>query len=220
MYKIDHALYSSSSYYQGLTHFIDIEAKKDSGRVHYYLTKAFHDGFSDANVLLNYMSKKKTDKTVVLKQVFEWYIDNHDLDRLKMVYSLGFVYHHGRGIGVDCKLAFQYYEIAVNQGDANAKIQLADMYKGGLGVKKNFGEAIDLYSKIPDKDDCSCYALRGLGLLYDLGDGAEKEDEKAFEYYKMSEYEGNKDAYYNIALLYYYGKGVANNFDAAFEFFE
>jgi TPR repeat protein len=36
----------------------------------------------------------------------------------------------------------------------------------------------------------------------------------------LSQDEGNKGAYYNIALLYYDGKGVAQDFFASFEYFE
>jgi hypothetical protein len=43
---------------------------------------------------------------------------------------------------------------------------------------------------------------------------------KAYEYYLLSQEEGNKDAYYNIALLYYYGKGVCQDFFFSFESFE
>jgi TPR repeat protein len=64
------------------------------------------------------------------------------------------------------------------------------------------------------------YSLRGLGLLYEHGDGVEKDYKKAYEYYLLSQEEGNKGAYYNIALLYYYGKGICQDFFASFESFE
>jgi TPR repeat protein len=36
----------------------------------------------------------------------------------------------------------------------------------------------------------------------------------------MSQQRGNKGAYYNIALLYYYGKGVAQDLFASFGYFK
>jgi TPR repeat protein len=48
----------------------------------------------------------------------------------------------------------------------------------------------------------------------------EKDYKKAYEYYLLSQEEGNKGAYYNIALLYYYGKGICQDFFASFESFE
>ncbi|KAI8875765.1 HCP-like protein, partial [Backusella circina FSU 941] len=83
---------------------------------------------------------------------------------------------------------------------------------------QDFSKALECY-KLTEGVNKS-YALRGLGLLYEHGDGVEKDYKKAFEYYKLSEDEGNKGAYYNIALLYYHGKGVAKDVTAAFKYFE
>jgi hypothetical protein len=59
-------------------HFIDVEYINDTRRDTYYLTNASHEGSSDANTLLSYINEEVIDKTVILKQVFDWHMDNQN----------------------------------------------------------------------------------------------------------------------------------------------
>jgi TPR repeat protein len=79
-------------------------------------------------------------------------------------------------------------------------------------------KALDYYQSVPEGTQRS-YALRGIGLLYEHGDGVEQDYQTALNYYQDAAKEHNKAAYYNIAFIYYYGKGVKKDYTTSFEWF-
>ena len=73
----------------------------------------------------------------------------------KSVYSgLGYIWYYGRTGKKDYAQAFHWFSLAAENGDVQAEYKLADMYKNGYGVEKNYDkykEIIErLYPKIKD----------------------------------------------------------------------
>lgn len=58
--------------------------------------------------------------------------------------GLGYIWYYGRTGERDYEKAFKYYSKAAKNGYLKSKIKVADMYKNGYGVEKNF----DMYKKI------------------------------------------------------------------------
>jgi len=55
---------------------------------------------------------------------------------------IGYLYFRGEGIGRDYKQAVQYYKMAIEQGSADARVRLAEMYRDGIGVVKDNQQAL------------------------------------------------------------------------------
>ncbi|KAF0450388.1 sel1 repeat domain-containing protein [Gigaspora margarita] len=58
-----------------------------------------------------------------------------------------------------------------------------------------------------------------VGLCYKLGTGVEKDEKKAFEYYKKSAEMGVADGMYYVGEFYRLGIVVEKNIDIAFEWY-
>jgi tetratricopeptide (TPR) repeat protein len=103
--------------------------------------------------------------------------------------------------------------------DDNTLIVQGEFYHTASPKHRNFLKALEYYQKVPQGAQRS-YALRGIGLLYEHGDGVEQDYQKALAYYQDAAKKHNKAAYYSIALLYYYGYGVSKDYTTSFEWFE
>jgi len=58
------------------------------------------------------------------------------------------------------------------------------------------------------------------GILYEDGDGVEKNPKKALQYYMRSATLGHAVGYYNVGLAYQFGTEISKNLPKAFEMFE
>ena len=79
-------------------------------------------------------------------------------------------------------------------------------------------EICRLYGKAADEDHT--ISLYNLGVMYSLGKGVERNDEKAFEHYLRAANQGDADAQYNIGVLFENGRGVKQDSTKAIIFWE
>ena len=88
-----------------------------------------------------------------------WYYDRRRFDLALKYYEmasaynidaadecLGYIWYYGRTGEVDYKKAFEYYSKAAKRGDTVAEYKVADMYKNGYYVEKDY----DKYCKSPN----------------------------------------------------------------------
>lgn len=69
--------------------------------------------------------------------------------------GLGYIYYYGRTGEVNYEKAFQYYSKASKNGNPNSTLKLADMYKNGYYVTRNYDKYVqiveELYEAYKDK---------------------------------------------------------------------
>jgi TPR repeat protein len=130
---------------------------------------------------------------------------------------LGYCYLLGHGCGKDEERGLTLIE-ANSGGNDSILIALAEAYHTASPKHRNFLKSLKYYQKISEGIQRS-YALRGIGLLYEHGDGVEQNYQKALTYYQNAAKENNKAAYYNIALLYHHGYGVNKDYTTSLEWF-
>lgn len=63
-------------------------------------------------------------------------------------------------------------------------------------------------------------AQTGIGLMYLHGDGVEKDEEKAIEWFEQAACQNHDWAFYHLGTSYYYGEGVLQNFEKSFRYFQ
>lgn len=82
----------------------------------------------------------------------EYYLMAAKLDYNNAYECLGYIYYYGRVGQPDYEKAFHYYKLASDQGNLVAAYKLADMYKNGYYVQKDYPKYVqiikDLYPKI------------------------------------------------------------------------
>ena len=57
------------------------------------------------------------------------------------------MYHHGQGVDVNYEKAFEWWEKAAKQGEAEAQYNLGSMYENGHGVDQDDSMAMRWYAK-------------------------------------------------------------------------
>jgi len=92
----------------------------------------------------------------------------------------------------------KYY---ADEGNFDAQKNLADMYYTGDGVKKDYAEAFNLYSKIAEQDDTG-YSYYVLAEMYDKGQGREKNPDEALEFYQLASDKGNAESAYRLSQIF------------------
>eukprot|EP00172_Hildenbrandia_rubra_P003002 Plantae.Rhodophyta-Hildenbrandia_rubra.ctg4338.p1 GENE.Plantae.Rhodophyta-Hildenbrandia_rubra.ctg4338~~Plantae.Rhodophyta-Hildenbrandia_rubra.ctg4338.p1 ORF type:complete len:732 (-),score=132.95 Plantae.Rhodophyta-Hildenbrandia_rubra.ctg4338:1405-3600(-) len=94
-------------------------------------------------------------------------------------------------------------------GARESASKLAELYYQGIGVEKNYAEAVSLYKfalvKSGVQDD---HAACQLGRMYNMGGyGISKEPEEAFRWWRIASGMGNVVATHNVGVLYLHGDG-------------
>lgn len=140
------------------------------------------------------------------------------------------------------------FKLAAEKGCAEAQLQLAEMYRYGHSVEKNFEEALKWYKLAAE--DGNRDAIYALGRMYYYGDGVDQDYKEAYYwfdkdgfrelpyyicadmyFYVDQDYENafrlynaslEEDCYenaaYKIGEMYYHGLGVEKNYDKAFSY--
>lgn len=129
--------------------------------------------------------------------------------------ELAYLYEEGKNVEKNKEKALELYFLSLNQGNAHANFDIGHVYRerGDYEKEKYYYE-----KALEDADEYfSCIFL---GLLYEYGDGVEKDYAKAMELYRMAyEHEIVGDAAYRMGVLYFQGKGVEKNYVRAYELF-
>jgi TPR repeat protein len=91
---------------------------------------------------------------------------------------------------------------AAEQGDAQAKPHLVEMYFAGLGVNADAG--LDWYQKGRRTGDAS----PSLGLMYADGQGVASDDEEAGKWFRLAATAEDPAALNYLGMMYLEGRGV------------
>ena len=105
--------------------------------------------------------------------------------------------------------------LVVPTADAMAQYNLGAMYDKGIGVKKDFSEAVKWYRKAADQGHSS--AQNNLGVCYNNGEGVSQDYAEAIRWYQKAAEQGDLDAQYKLGKIYYVGKKATKNYPTAFK---
>ena len=83
--------------------------------------------------------------------------------------QMGQMYRDGEGVKQSYKMARRLYDLAAQQGDADAMYDLGQMYKHGEGVEQSYEKAFEYYEQAAQLGLAS--AQNNLGNMYAKGDG-------------------------------------------------
>lgn len=134
--------------------------------------------------------------------------------------QLGVCYQYGRGVTRSNEMAFKWYKKAAEQGNADAMVSLAGYYFSGNVVAQSDAEAFKWYKKAAEQGNA--VAMYALGDCYAEGYGIAQSYAEAIKWYKKSVEQGDdcKDFCHLkmcfIAVHYYYGKGVTQSYEQAY----
>jgi uncharacterized protein len=111
--------------------------------------------------------------------------------------------------------AFRLCQEAVKRGNTDATIGLAQMYEGGLGVKRDYAEAARWWGVTAHKYRASAYALAD---LYAGGLGVPQSWDQARALYLEACYKGHAESCANVGYIYELGHSVPRNRATAIQY--
>lgn len=95
------------------------------------------------------------------------------------------------------------------QGDADAQVNLGNLYMKGLGVEQNYNTAFRWYLRAAEQGQP--VAQGKLGLMHYYGLGLKENHEEAVHWFRMAAEGGDVDAASVLAALYADGDGTASD---------
>ena len=107
-------------------------------------------------------------------------------------YRLGLSYETGNNGVKNERLALSYYQLAADDGYADAINKLGECAYYGIGRNQDYQEA---FSRFEEASDLGCVnAYYNLGMCYENGHGTEKNEKTAMAYYNIAADEGHQEA--------------------------
>lgn len=139
-----------------------------------------------------------------------------DKGEARSQFSVGLIYHLGRGVKVDYKKAYTWYKKAALQDYAPAINNLGMMYLNGEYVAQNRAIAFKLFKKSSAKH---AQAKDNMAKSYENGWGVKKSMKNAIRYYREAGDAGYILGWIHLAELYENGRSVPKNLDEAVKWY-
>ncbi len=159
-----------------------------------------------------------------LKEAYNWFNKSADQGDKDSQYALYTMYDTGKGVSKSEANAFYWLKKAAGNKNNKAMLKLGEYYlnhtdnSNGKGTPINHQEALKWYESEELSDDN--HAKCQLGYLYTLGDGIEKNYDKAFQLLSGVTKIKSSKAFLALAYLYDKGYGVSKDIKKAYEYYK
>jgi len=151
--------------------------------------------------------------------------EGNDFYAMKRI--VGYVFDNKDSNIVNQKIALNYLEKLIENGDSDAMLTKGALHYSGENefVEQDFEKAIHLYNeavnhKNIEKKGLNITALTNLGYCYLYGRANDPDDKKAFYYFAQAAILNDGNAMYKIGDMYNNGKYVNKNSEAAFYWYK
>jgi TPR repeat protein len=128
---------------------------------------------------------------------------------------------HERGLGVrrDVSVALEFLIEGAQKNNSKCICKLGTQFFSGEFVAKDETKALLYYQTAAKLGDAE--AQNFLGVIYLEGlCGTKKNTKKAIQLFEKSAKSQNSDSLYNLGFIYLKGKGVPQDVNAAFDYFQ
>ncbi|MCX5860768.1 MAG: tetratricopeptide repeat protein [Deltaproteobacteria bacterium] len=116
--------------------------------------------------------------------------------------TLALKYYYGQGVVRDYQESLKWFQKAAEQGEKDAQYELGKWYYSGEWVTRDYAEALKWFQKAAEQGNVE--SLRQTNLLSSFLTTKEKAEQ------------GEKDAQYELGLMYYKGEGISKDLREAF----
>ena len=123
---------------------------------------------------------------------------------------LGIIAEH---VDHDYGAAKTWYEKAAQSGFPASQVNLANLYRKGLGVAEDYAKALEFYKLAADQGYSMAYVP--MGVMYMEGKGTGQNYKEGMKWLEKGRAQGVIDASYYLGLAYEKGLGVTPNQDQA-----
>jgi TPR repeat protein len=197
----------------GHMYHIDKRVKRDFIKAVEWYEKAAQQGHDKAQYMLAGMYVRGGHVPEDKKRAAELYEKAAEHGHPEAQYSIASMHYSGSGVPKDYKKAAPWFEKAAEQGHVEAQYNFGCMHHYNQGVPKDLKKAAEWYQKAAAQGFAP--ASSALYALSDAGSAAEAE-QKALALAQQ----GDKQAQFDLADMYYYGKGVPIDHKKAARWYE
>src|SRR5688572_28285281 len=148
-------------------------------------------------------------------KAFEYYKKSAENGCIDAKFYLGYCYINGIGTEINKEKGFELYNHAARNKD-NSNIGL--QYENDEHLINDLDKVNYWYHKAAENDNK--FALYKLVEFYELGKGIDKNEARAFGFYKKSADQGLIDAHYKLGYIYNYGIEIDINREKAFDHYK
>lgn len=126
--------------------------------------------------------------------------------------ALGVMYEKGYYVDADINEAILWYKKAAKQGDEDAQLSLANIYKNVASVKDDKA-ALEIYTQLAKAGNL--YAQKTVAYSYMQGEGASKDYKEAMYWFLKAQEQGDANSCGAIGWMYASGNGVEKDLNKA-----
>lgn len=202
-----------AQYALGFAYFNGYGIAADRKNAFHWVTKASEKNLPEAHNLLGIMYEKGEGVQRDLAMSLKLYQASAQQGFDQGQYNMGRLYEQGIGVNRDTAIAADWYRKAVDQGHVLATINLGSLLFKGDGVAKDERAAVALFEKTAASNHI--IVLANLGVAYLQGRGAPQDFSKAFTWFSKAAEQGDGQANFVVAKMYYNGQGTEKNLDLA-----
>lgn len=113
-------------------------------------------------------------------------------------WRLGVLIDQGKAEGT-LEEAFGLFELSAEQGQTEAMVSLGVMHATGRGTPQDFAACLESYMRAARAGES--HGVRGVGVLFYLGQGVEQDTYEAAAWFAVAAAQGNEDAASDFTLL-------------------
>lgn len=198
----------------GLLHLKDPEP--DLPKAVDWLRRASTSGDEKASMALAWVLSEGPSRLQDLSQARSLYAKVADDGSPGAQYRLGVILFEGRGTEPDHAAGAARIQAAALAGVPQAQLDMAHLYRQGVGVEKSPLKAFDWLRRAAEELP---RAATELGRMYEHGEGVVVDHEQALRWYRTAALEGDATALYRVGEMTFQGLGTKADPEAAKGFF-
>jgi len=141
--------------------------------------------------------------------------------------QLGRAYFYGKGAPADVEQGRIWLDRAADKGSIDAEMLLGMAYFSGVKLPKNRALAAKYLLKVAQQpvveqefQSSQALARYFTGMMYRYGDGLEKSDKNALDFFQLAADQGSVPAQYDLAVMYDNGIGTPADKTRACQLYE
>lgn len=155
---------------------LDLFEQKDYPLAFEYLIRSSNLGSVNAQAFVGYMYLAGLGANKSPRSAIEWFEESAERGNSFSQVLMGLFESYRSNY----KKALFWFEEGAMLDNPIAQSCLGDIYRLGLGVKKNTAEAIKWYEKAADQNEV--HALLNLAIMYEFGDGVKVDHNRSEQY--------------------------------------
>ena len=177
--------------------------------------KSAEGGFSEAQAALAEMYEIGLGVNQDLKIATKWYLRAAEQGHIESQLKIGVIYKEGQRVQQSDRSARKWLRSAAAAGNMKAHIYLGAINYDGDDLGGNYLKAYNWFLPAAEQGDDTAQHWIGR-ILSHGGDGIAQDLKESAKWYRKSAEKGNKTAQFILSELYVEGRGVPQDYPAAY----